>query len=120
MCVGISISNSTAVNYHAIIKERAVAFFDGFQPIEQPGELCHVESVDLRDLLHLLAVVAVVRDRMVLVRYTDVRIGAAAQLWWVIPAGSEYRFNHSRRRRVNNDAAANGPPGPHRPQSEHR
>ena len=63
-----------------VVEQRAVAFRDRAQPVQQVGELLDVEAVDLADFRLLRAVALVVREIVVAVAHADVPVAAVASL----------------------------------------
>ena len=60
--VAVAVADAAAVNDHAVVKQRAVAFRNRFHLLQHVRELLDVEGVDFADLLQLVAVVLVVRQ----------------------------------------------------------
>ena len=72
----IRIAHAAAVEDQRVIEQRAVAVGRRVQLLQELGEQLDVVGVDLGDLGDVLRVVAVVRDRMVLLGDADLRVGA--------------------------------------------
>src|SRR5687767_15795271 len=69
--VRVAVRNAAAVNDHRIVEQRAVAFLDRLQLIEEVAELPHVKLVDRRDLLFLVQVAAVMGEIVMTVADAD-------------------------------------------------
>ena len=80
--VAVAVADAAAVDDHAVVEQRAVAFLDRLQLAEQVGELLDVEAVDLLDLRLLLRVVAVVRQVVVAFGDADERVGRGCCPRW--------------------------------------
>jgi len=78
--VRVAVPNRGAVEQHHVVDERAVAVRRAGQLGHELAEERHVVLVDLLHLLDLLAVAAVVRQRVVRVGDADLRIRRAALL----------------------------------------
>ena len=76
--VHIRVAHAAAEHDDRVIEQRAVAVGRGLQLLEVIGEQRHVIGVDLRQLLQLLRIVAVMRRRVVRLGHADLRIGARA------------------------------------------
>ena len=57
--VAVAIAKATAVNDHAVVQQRTVAFTNGLQSPQQIRKLFHMEAVDFANFGEFLCVSAV-------------------------------------------------------------
>ena len=77
--VAVAIGDAAAVYDHRVVEQAlAVHVLGGFQPLEEVGELLHVEEVDLGDLLEVFLLPLVVGDVVVAVGDADLLEAAVA------------------------------------------
>ena len=72
--VPVAVANRSAIHNHAVVQQRSFGFLYGFQPVEEIGELLHVEVIDFRDFFLLRGVVLMVRKGVVPIGHADERI----------------------------------------------
>src|SRR5258708_4596786 len=60
----VPVTNASAEHDHGIIKQSTVRFFDRLKLFQEVGELCHLEVIDLFELLLLFRHPAVMREVM--------------------------------------------------------
>ena len=78
--VQAGVAHPASVQVDRIVEQRAVAVRSGLQFLEELREERDMERVDLRDLLDLFRISAVVTGGMVWLWNADFRIGAVAEL----------------------------------------
>ena len=78
--VRVAVGDAAAIDDHAIVEERALAFAHGLQAFEEVGELRHVEAIDLRQLRLLLRIAAVVRDVVMAIGHAGEGVAAVAAI----------------------------------------
>ena len=80
MVVDVRVAHAAAVEIERVVQQVAIALRHRRQLLQEVVEQRDVELVDLRQLRHLLGVVAVVRRRVVRIRHPDLGIGPVARL----------------------------------------
>src|SRR5262249_32599142 len=74
------IAHAAAVQVDRVIEERAIAIGCGLHPLKEFGKQLDVVGVDLGDLCYLHGVVAVMANRVMRVRNSNLGIGTIALL----------------------------------------
>src|SRR4051812_30757956 len=77
--VNVGVAHAAAIEVQRVVEQRAVPFRRRFQFFEKVRKERDVERVDLRHPRNLFRVVAMMRERMVRIRDTDLRIGPVAR-----------------------------------------
>src|SRR5215470_11126215 len=78
MVVFVAVAQSAAVQNERVIKKRSIAIRCLLQFVEEVGQAVHVIMVENRELVHVLAVVRVVRRVMEPIPDTALRIDRTA------------------------------------------
>ena len=76
--VAVTVAVTRTVDDHRVVEERAVAFLDRLQAVEEVSQLRGVENIDVLDLRHLRRVVAVVGKAVVTIAHVDERVRTVA------------------------------------------
>ncbi len=76
--MAVSVAETAAVDNHAMIEKRAIAFLNRLQLLNEVGELLQMVAVDFRDLLDQVRDVAMMRNRVMSVGEAKRRVGAIA------------------------------------------
>ena len=85
--VVVTVSHPGAVEKNRVVEQGAVPVRSRPHPLRQAREQGHVVGVDPRVLLDLVRLILMVRHRVMPIRHTDVRIGAATGLPCNLHAG---------------------------------
>ncbi len=70
----VSVRETGAVDDHAVIEQRRIAFFGRLQFLDPRGELARLIAIDLRHLLHQVGHIAVMRERVMAVGNADLAV----------------------------------------------
>ena len=71
--MAVAVADACAVDDHGVVEQGAVGFVDAVQLLQEIGDLLRVEFVDLRDLIELVGVTAVVRHIVMAFRHANFR-----------------------------------------------
>ncbi len=74
--VPVTVTDAAAVNQHAVVQQRAVAFSDLLQSSQQIVEAINLKAIDLGDVLLFVLALAVVRK--LVVAFADTNLGITA------------------------------------------
>ena len=76
MGMAITVADGPAINDHAMIKQRAVTFLNGFHPIQKMSKKSGMVTIDLRKCGDLARSVTMMRQTVMTVLYSEVGIAA--------------------------------------------